>query len=88
MRRVKREGRAPSARPARAAAREEEVHRLEDQIAELEAAIADPALYDGGAEGGPRCGAPGSGAQGGEAGLDQAMARWTEAVEALDAPAR
>ena len=68
-----------------AAAREREVHALEARIADLTAALANPALYDGGAEGARRAAGLDRELKEALRGLDQAMARWNEAVEMLTA---
>ncbi len=67
-----------------ATAAEREVHQLERRIAELTDAVADPRLYDGGADGareGVRLDAELKEAR---RALDQAMARWAAAMEVLD----
>ena len=69
-----------------AAMQEAEVHRLEARIAELAAAVADTALYDGTAEGARKAAGLDRELKEAKQALDDAMARWTEAVEALDAP--
>ncbi len=71
-----------------AAAREEEVHRLEARITELDAALADPALYNGAADGARQAGRLDRERKDAKRALDTAMALWTEAVDALDALAR
>jgi len=68
-----------------AAAREQEVHRLEARIAELTAALADPALYDGAATGARKAGQLDRELKEARRALDDALSRWTAAVEALDA---
>jgi ATP-binding cassette subfamily F protein 3 len=68
-----------------ATAREEEVHRLEARITELDTALADPALYEGAAEGARTAGRLDRELKATRRALDDAMARWTEAVDALDA---
>ena len=68
-----------------AAAREGEDHRLEARVRELTVAVADPALYAGAAEGARKAGRLDRELKEAKRALDDAMARWTEAVEALDA---
>jgi hypothetical protein len=54
----------------------------------LDAALADPALYDGAAEGARKAGQLDRELKATRRTLDDAMARWTVAVEALDTLAR
>lgn len=68
-----------------AAAREREVHRLEARIAELTTELADPTLYVGAAEGARKAGRLDRELKEAKRALDDALARWTEAVEAPDA---
>jgi ATP-binding cassette subfamily F protein 3 len=71
-----------------AAAREKEVHRLEAKVAELESALADPALYGGGAEGTKKAKKIDAELREARRMHDEALNRWTAAVEALSALAR
>jgi ATP-binding cassette subfamily F protein 3 len=70
-----------------AAAKEREVHLLEARISELTTLLADPALYDGAAEGARKAGQLDRELKEAKRALDDALARWTEAVEALEASA-
>ncbi|HEX7025118.1 MAG TPA: ATP-binding cassette domain-containing protein, partial [Gemmatimonadales bacterium] len=63
--------------------KEREVHRLEARIEELELALADPERYDGSAEAARKAGALERELKEARQGLDAALARWSEAVEAL-----
>jgi ATP-binding cassette, subfamily F, member 3 len=77
-------------RAARRAAEssEAEVHRLEARIEELELALADPLRYDGSAEAARRAGELDRELREQRRALDQALVRWTEAVDALGQPIR
>ena len=68
-----------------AEAREQEAQRLEARVAELQRALEDPALYAGGAEGARRAGALKAELAGAVRDRDAALARWAEAVDALEA---
>jgi hypothetical protein len=68
-----------------ALAREQAVHAAEARVTELERALADPALYDGGATGAREAGRLNVELTTMRATLDEALARWTEASDALDA---
>jgi ATP-binding cassette subfamily F protein 3 len=61
------------------------VHAAESRIAELERALADPALYDGGANGAREAGRLNAELTKVRRALDDALARWTEASDALEA---
>ena len=61
-----------------------EVHRLESRIAELEGALADPALYDGGADGARRAARLDGELRSARQDLDLALGRWARAAEGLD----
>jgi ATP-binding cassette subfamily F protein 3 len=63
------------------ARREAEVHRLEARIAELEAALHDPALYAGGAEAARQAGRLDAELKGARRELDAALADWSEAAQ-------
>ncbi|HEU5219999.1 MAG TPA: ABC-F family ATP-binding cassette domain-containing protein [Gemmatimonadales bacterium] len=67
-----------------AAAREADVHRLEARVSELATALADPALYNGAADGARKAGQLDRELKETRRALEDAMARWTEAAEALD----
>jgi ATP-binding cassette subfamily F protein 3 len=71
-----------------AEASEREVHRLETRIEELELTLADPAMYDGSGEAARRAGELDRELGESRRALDQALTRWTEAVESLGQPAR
>ena len=76
--------------PLRAARRgvqeaEGEVHSAEEAVAELEAALANPNLYDQGPEGLRDAARLTTALKEARARLDQAMTRWGEAMEALEA---
>jgi ATP-binding cassette subfamily F protein 3 len=77
-------------RAARRAAEssEAEVHRLEARIEELELALADPLRYDGSSEAARRAGELDRELKEQRRALDQALLRWTEAVDALGQPIR
>ncbi|HEV8357794.1 MAG TPA: ABC-F family ATP-binding cassette domain-containing protein [Gemmatimonadales bacterium] len=60
------------------------IQQHEDRIAELTAALADPALHDGTAAGARRAGQLDAELRQARGELDAAMARWAAAVEALD----
>jgi ATP-binding cassette subfamily F protein 3 len=77
-------------RAARRAAEtsERDVHRLETRIEELELALADPAMYDGGGEAARRAGRLDGELKESRRALDLALTRWTEAMESLGQPAR
>ena len=62
---------------------EAEVHRLEARIEELELALADPERYDGSADAARRAGELDRELKEQRRALDQALTRWTEAVDAL-----
>ena len=66
-----------------AARRESEVHRLEARVADLESAVADPSLYDGSAESARRAAALDRELRSARGELDQAMAGWSHAEDAL-----
>jgi len=61
------------------------VHRLEAKISELEALLADPALYGGGADGTKKAKKIDSELREARREHDDALNRWTAAVEALSA---
>jgi ATP-binding cassette subfamily F protein 3 len=67
---------------------EREVHQLEGKIGELEAAVADPSLYDGSGAGARKAGRLDAELKSLRGALDAALARWNEAVEALERPDR
>ena len=69
-----------------AEALEQAVHAAELQIAELERALADPTLYDRGADGAREAGRLNAELFKARQILDEALARWTEASDALEAP--
>jgi len=71
-----------------ATAREKEVHRLEAKVAELEAALADQSLYSGGVEGTKTAKKIDTELKEARRAHDEALTRWTAAVEALSALAR
>ena len=77
-------------RAARRAAEssEAEVHRLEGRIEALELALADPLRYDGSADAARRAGELDRELREQRRALDQALVRWTEAVDALGQPIR
>jgi ATP-binding cassette, subfamily F, member 3 len=66
-----------------AEAREQAVHAAEARIGELERALADPALYDGRAEGAREAGRLSVALAQAKRALDEALARWAEASDAL-----
>jgi len=66
-----------------AASREKEVHRLEAKIGELEAALTDQALYSGGADGTKKAKKIDAELKEARREHDEALTRWTNAVEAL-----
>ena len=68
-----------------ALAREKDVHRLEAKVGELESALADPALYSGGAEGTKKAKKIDAELKEMRRAHDEALNRWTAAVEALSA---
>jgi hypothetical protein len=68
----------------KAAEAEEAVHRQQGVVAELVAAIEDPALYDGTAEGARRAGALGRELEAARGELDRVLAKWAAAVEAAE----
>ncbi len=61
------------------------VHAAEARIAELERVLADPALYDGGANGAREAGPLNAELTKARQALDDALVRWTEASDALEA---
>ncbi len=63
---------------------EQAVQAAEARIAELEQALADPALYDGGANGAREAGRLNAELLKARQALDQALSRWTEASDALE----
>ena len=63
---------------------EQQVHAAEARIAELERALADPALYEGGAAGAREAGRLNGELARARRDLDQALARWTRGVEGLE----
>jgi len=64
---------------------EQAVHAAESRIAELERALADPMLYDGGADAAREAGRLSVELGKARRALDDALARWTEASDALEA---
>jgi hypothetical protein len=64
---------------------EQAVHAAEARIGELERALADPALYHGGANGAREAGRLNTDLTKARRALDDALARWTAASDALDA---
>jgi ATP-binding cassette subfamily F protein 3 len=62
-------------------AREQAVHAAEARIGELERALADPALYDGGASGAREAGRLSVELDRARRALDEALVRWTEASD-------
>jgi hypothetical protein len=75
--------------PLRAArkhmAREEEaVNQVESRIRDLESALAHPELYDGSQESAEEAGRLNAAIRDARASLDEAMARWAEASEAVE----
>lgn len=66
-----------------AAAREKEVHALEERIATLEAALADPSLYGAGADGTRKAKEIDGELKAARREHDAALTRWTTAMEAL-----
>ncbi|MBP2647341.1 MAG: hypothetical protein H6Q77_965, partial [Gemmatimonadetes bacterium] len=68
-----------------ASAREKDVHRLEERISELEAALADQSLYAGGMEGSRKARKIDAELKEARRAHDEALTRWTAAVEALSA---
>ena len=77
---------ASAAREARreAASVEAACHRLEGRVAELVAALEDPALYGSGAEGARRAGTLNRELEVARSALDAALARWAALVEEGD----
>ena len=77
-----------SRRSAQREARDKEqaVHAAEAKIVELERALADPALYDGGSAGVREAGRLNGELTKARRDLDDALARWTEASDALETP--
>jgi ATP-binding cassette subfamily F protein 3 len=75
-------GKARAGRELRAL--EEAVYAAEQPVSELEAALADPALYDGSAESARRAGDLTRRLAALRAELDRAIAEWTRAVEVAD----
>ncbi len=65
-------------------ASEEEVHRAEARVAELEAALGDEALYDGTAGGAMEAGRISVELAEARRAVDEAIARWLEAQEAME----
>jgi ATP-binding cassette subfamily F protein 3 len=65
---------------------EQAVHAVETRIVELERALADPALYDGGPNGAREAGRLNAELAKARRELDDALARWTEASDALETP--
>jgi ATP-binding cassette subfamily F protein 3 len=65
---------------------EQAVHAAEARIVELERALADPALYDRGSNGAREAGRLNAELTKARRALDDALARWTEASDALEAP--
>ena len=65
------------------ARRESEVHRLEAEVARLEVAMADPAVYNGKADSARRAAALDRELRALRAELEQAMAGWSDAEDAL-----
>jgi ATP-binding cassette subfamily F protein 3 len=63
---------------------EQQVHAAEARIGELERALADQALYEGGAAGAREAGRLNGELARARQELDQALSRWTEASEALE----
>jgi len=59
------------------------VHRLEAKIGELEAALTDQALYSGGADGTKKAKKIDAELKEARREHDEALTRWTNAVEAL-----
>ena len=66
-----------------AAAREKEVHQLEERIGTLEAALADPSLYGAGADGTRKAKEIDAELKAARRDHDAALTRWTTAMEAL-----
>jgi hypothetical protein len=64
---------------------EQAVHGAEARIGELERALADPGLYEGGANGAREAGRLNAELTKARRALDDALARWTEASDALEA---
>jgi len=64
---------------------EQAVHAAEARIAELERVLADPALYNRGADGAREAGRLNAELTKARRALDDALARWTEASDALEA---
>ena len=62
------------------------MHAVETRIVELERALADPALYDGGPNGAREAGRLNAELAKARRELDDALARWTEASDALETP--
>jgi len=77
-----------SRRSAQREARDKElaVHAAEARIVELERALADPALYDGGSTGVREAARLNAELMQARRELDDALARWTEASDALETP--
>jgi ATP-binding cassette subfamily F protein 3 len=77
---------AAASRQARRAVAEaeESAHRIEVRVAELVAALEDPLLYDGTAEGARRAGELGRALEDTRRALDAALAKWAMAVEVAE----
>jgi ATP-binding cassette subfamily F protein 3 len=77
-----------AARQARreVAEREAQVHRLEARVAELEAGLADPGLYDGSAATARKAARLDRELKEQRRALDEALLRWTEAIDAPAPP--
>ena len=77
---------AHDARSARRAAEssEQEAHRLEARVLELQRALEDPVLYAGGAEAARRAGELKGELEAATREHDAALERWAEAVDALE----
>jgi ATP-binding cassette subfamily F protein 3 len=73
-------------RAARRAVEEAEttVNAAEEAVASLEASLADPALHDGTPEGAREAGRLAASLSEARSGLEEAMVRWAEAMEALE----
>jgi ATP-binding cassette subfamily F protein 3 len=65
--------------------REQAVHAAEARIGDLERVLADPARYDGGADAAREAGRLSADLTQARRALDEALARWTEASDALEA---
>jgi hypothetical protein len=61
------------------------VHAAEARIGDLERVLADPARYDGGADAAREAGRLSADLTQARRALDEALARWTEASDALEA---